>query len=174
MATAYTAIAADATSGTVRSRPIDARKVIAPAGRRARSDAMAPMRDAVVPARRVRHDRARPVMIVRARSVTIQAGASTATPSPTGGPNVREGETRQLATSPGGALIADTGDGPAASVASAGTAMSEAVVRREAPVPAGPGVRHAPNVNRAPSNRSCPPVSPARSWTATSSTSSAG
>src|SRR5690625_6699157 len=137
MATAYTAIAAEATSGTVRARPNDARKVIAPAGRRARSDPKAPMRDAVVPARRVR--------IVRARSVSIPAGASTATPSPTGGPNAREGETRQLATSPGGALIADTGDGPAASVASAGAAMTEAVVRREAPVPAGPGVRHAPN-----------------------------
>src|SRR5690625_3968199 len=93
MATAYTAIAAEATSGTVRARPNDARKVIAPAGRRARSDPKAPMRDAVVPARRVG--------IVRARSVTIPAGASTATPSPTGGPNVREGETRQLATSPG-------------------------------------------------------------------------
>src|SRR5690625_7142046 len=82
MATAYTAIAAEATSGTVRARPNDARKVIAPAGRRARSDPKAPMRDAVVPARRVG--------IVRARSVTIPAGASTATPSPTGGPNVRE------------------------------------------------------------------------------------
>src|SRR5699024_9070310 len=136
MATAYTEIAAEATSGTVRARPNDARNEIAPAGPRDRSDPKAPKLHAVVRARRVRID--------RARSMTIPAGASTATPSPTGGPNVREGETRQLATSPGGALIADTGDGPAASVASAGTAMSEAVVRREAPVPAGPGVRHAP------------------------------
>src|SRR5690625_2708680 len=117
MATAYTAIAAEATSGTVRARPNDARKVIAPAGRRARSDPKAPMRDAVVPARRVG--------IVRARSVTIPAGASTATPSPTGGPNVREGETRQLATSLGGALIADSGGGPAADVAGEGTALME-------------------------------------------------
>src|SRR5699024_4355921 len=162
MATAYTAIAAEATSGTVRARPNDARKVIAPAGRRARSDPKAPMRDAVVPARRVG--------IVRARSVTIPAGASTATPSPTGGPNGRGREARQVARRPGGGLTAGTGDGPAASVASGGTARTEAVGRREAPGPAGPGVRHAPNVNRAPSNRSCPPVSPARSWTATSST----
>src|SRR5699024_5436415 len=109
MATAYTAIAAEATSGTVRARPNDARKVIAPAGRRARSDPTAPTREAVVPDRRVR--------IVRARSVTIPAGASTATPIPNCGRNVRESETRHLGKRAEGALIADTGDGRATSVA---------------------------------------------------------